>query len=150
MHQRRQELRERLAGEQDIPAYLVFANAALEDMCRRRPATPEEFLEVSGVGKRKLERYGEEFLRVIREYVPEEKKPLPEVDPALYQRLRELRKRLAEEQDIPAYLVFTNAALEDMCRRRPATPEEFLEVSGVGKRKLERYGEEFLRMIRRE
>ena len=66
MHQRRQELREKLAGEQDIPAYLVFTNAALEDMCRRRPATPEEFLEVSGVGKRKLERYGEEFLRMIR------------------------------------------------------------------------------------
>ena len=148
LYQRLRELRERLAGEQDIPAYLVFANAALEDMCRLRPATPEEFLEVSGVGKRKLERYGEEFLRVIREYVPEEKKPLPEVDPALYQRLRELRERLAEEQDIPAYLVFTNAALEVMCRRRPATPEEFLEVSGVGKRKLERYGEEFLRAIR--
>ena len=40
-------------------------------MCRRRPATLEEFLEVSGVGKRKLERYGEEFLRAIREYVSE-------------------------------------------------------------------------------
>lgn len=68
-------------------------------------------------------------------------------DPGLYQKLRALRARLAREQGVPAYVVFTDAALEDMCRRRPESAAQFLEVSGVGQKKLERYGEAFLKVI---
>lgn len=71
-------------------------------------------------------------------------------DPGLYQKLRALRARLAREQGVPAYVVFTDAALEDMCRRRPESAAQFLEVSGVGQKKLERYGEAFLKAIRGE
>lgn len=67
-----------------------------------------------------------------------------EVDPALFERLRALRKRLADEAGVPPYIVFSDATLRDMCARRPATDEEFLEVSGVGATKLARYGEAFL------
>ncbi|PKQ38256.1 MAG: DNA helicase RecQ [Actinobacteria bacterium HGW-Actinobacteria-1] len=65
----------------------------------------------------------------------------------LFERLRELRRQLAEERSVPAYVVFADAALADMARRQPATPEEFLLVSGVGKAKLEQYGDVFLRAI---
>ena len=65
----------------------------------------------------------------------------------LFERLRELRRRLAAEQSVPAYVVFADAALADMARRVPATREEFLEVSGVGAAKLERYGDVFLAEI---
>ncbi len=68
-------------------------------------------------------------------------------DPELYRALSDLRYALAVEQHIPPYYIFTNATLEDMCRLRPQTEEEFLEVSGVGKSKLERYGEIFLACI---
>jgi ATP-dependent DNA helicase RecQ len=70
-----------------------------------------------------------------------------DADVALFERLRELRRRLAAEQSVPAYVVFADAALAEMARRRPATREEFLQVSGVGHAKLERYGEEFLSAI---
>jgi ATP-dependent DNA helicase RecQ len=63
---------------------------------------------------------------------------------ALFERLRDLRRRIAAEQSVPAYVVFADAALADMARRAPATRDEFLEVSGVGAAKLERYGEAFL------
>lgn len=63
-----QDLRTKLAREISVPAYVVFSNAALEDMCRKRPKTNREFLAVSGVGNAKLERYGERFMKVIREY----------------------------------------------------------------------------------
>jgi ATP-dependent DNA helicase RecQ len=66
---------------------------------------------------------------------------------ALFERLRDLRRRIAAEQSVPAYVVFADAALADMARRAPATPEEFLEVSGVGAAKLERYGDAFLAEI---
>lgn len=69
--------------------------------------------------------------------------------PELFAQLRELRARLAAEQNVPAYVVFSNASLEDMCEKMPRTPAEFLTVSGVGKQKLERYGEAFLAAIRK-
>ena len=71
------------------------------------------------------------------------------VDEALLAELKALRNRLAAEAHVPAYVVFSDATLRDMCAKRPATPEEFLEVSGVGEYKLRRYGREFLRVLRR-
>ena len=70
-----------------------------------------------------------------------------EADPALFERLRALRKRLADEAGKPPYIVFSDAALRDMCARKPATDDEFLEVSGVGAAKLARYGADFLAEI---
>jgi ATP-dependent DNA helicase RecQ len=61
-------LRRRLAGEEGIPAYIVFSDAALRDMCRRLPVNPEDFLKVNGVGKAKLQKYGDEFIGAIREF----------------------------------------------------------------------------------
>ena len=65
----------------------------------------------------------------------------------LYARLASLRGELAREQGVPAYIVFSNAALVDMCAKRPSTVEELLGVSGVGAKKAERYGDVFLERI---
>ena len=68
-------------------------------------------------------------------------------DETLFAKLRQLRSRLAQEARVPAYIVFTDAALQDMCRVLPTTAEEFLTVSGVGRRKAEKYGEDFCALI---
>lgn len=65
----------------------------------------------------------------------------------LFAELKSLRYDIAAEEGVPAYIVFTNHALHDMCRRMPETMEEFMEVSGVGEIKAERYGKEFLEAI---
>lgn len=65
----------------------------------------------------------------------------------LFERLRVLRKNIADANGIAPYIVFSDKALRDMCARMPATPEAFLLVSGVGEKKLERYGEGFLAEI---
>ncbi len=67
----------------------------------------------------------------------------------LYDRLSALRLRLARQESVPAYVVFSNATLRDMAQKAPATPAEFLEVSGVGETKAGRYGAAFLEEIRR-
>ena len=66
----------------------------------------------------------------------------------LFERLKALRTVLAREQQVPAYVVFSDASLHDMCARCPVDEDEFLEVSGVGRRKLEQYGEVFMNEIR--
>lgn len=80
----------------------------------------------------------------VRRPLSEEKGP---VDQGLFESLRVLRKRIADEAHMPPYIIFSDAALRDMCVKLPATSEEFLQVSGVGPTKLERYGEAFLAEI---
>ena len=65
----------------------------------------------------------------------------------LFEALRDLRNELSQKQNIPAYLIFTNASLTDMAARQPDTMEEFLQVSGVGEYKAKRYGKVFLDRI---
>lgn len=64
------ELRRKLSSKKRVPAYVIFSDASLTDMCKKLPKTPEEFLNVSGVGNVKLAQYGEEFLEVIRSFIP--------------------------------------------------------------------------------
>ncbi len=70
------------------------------------------------------------------------------VDRGLFEELRALRHRLAEEREVPAYVVFGDRALREMARLRPLTNEQFLAVHGVGEKKREQYGEVFLKTIR--
>ena len=67
----------------------------------------------------------------------------------LLEQLRTERLRLARELALPAYVIFTDAALYVMCRVMPKNMAEFLTVSGVGKVKAERYGEIFLEIIKK-
>ncbi len=69
-------------------------------------------------------------------------------DPALLAKLKKLRLSFAEKKHIPAYVVFTDHSLKEMCRLLPVTPTQLLRVSGVGNTKYERYGEAFLSLIR--
>jgi ATP-dependent DNA helicase RecQ len=85
-------------------------------------------------------------LRAARAGRAEELAGLP-VDERLFEDLRALRKRLADEQNVPAYVVFSDATLAEMAARRPGTYAELLEVTGVGQTKLERYGDVFLEAI---
>ena len=68
-------------------------------------------------------------------------------DERLFQRLRALRRELADGAGVPAYIVFSDATLRAMARMRPHTPEELLEVPGVGEVKLGRYGSAFLDVL---
>ncbi|AIE87489.1 DNA helicase RecQ [Fimbriimonas ginsengisoli] len=70
-------------------------------------------------------------------------------DEELFQELRALRRKLANEQQVPPYVVFGDAALVGMAASKPKTAAEFLLVSGVGQAKLEKYGEAFMEVIRR-
>ncbi|MBQ8177236.1 MAG: DNA helicase RecQ [Oscillospiraceae bacterium] len=69
------------------------------------------------------------------------------VDMGLFAELKKLRSSFAAELHVPAYIIFADAALKDMCRKLPESNAEFLAVAGVGKRKAESYGEAFCTLI---
>lgn len=66
----------------------------------------------------------------------------------MFEALRTLRKEIATKQKVPPYLIFADKTLVDMCDKIPHTKAEMLEVSGVGEKKFEKYGEAFLQAIR--
>jgi ATP-dependent DNA helicase RecQ len=68
-------------------------------------------------------------------------------DEELFERLRRLRKALADERFVPAYIVFSDVALRQMARYYPASDDEFSRISGVGEKKLKEFGEAFLTEI---
>ncbi len=72
---------------------------------------------------------------------------MSEADNALFQKLRELRTKLAKNEGVPPYFIFTDASLRDMCRKKPERMKELREVSGVGVIKAQRYGKQFLQVI---
>lgn len=70
-------------------------------------------------------------------------------DKALFEALRQLRKQLADEQKLPAYIVLSDKVLHALCMLKPTSVEAFGNVSGIGDYKKEKYGEKFVQLIRR-
>ena len=70
------------------------------------------------------------------------------VDRTLFAELKALRRVIADEKNVPAYIVFSDATLVDMCKKCPTTLNEMLDVSGVGRVKLNLYGDRFLQVLR--
>lgn len=101
-------LRSRIAAAQGVPAYVVFTDSALLDMCVRLPRTDSEFLEVSGVGAVKLEKYGADFMQAISEYTGAD------------------TDRESSAADVSVKAPAERTAKKDMCRLR--TPEEIRQV----------------------
>jgi ATP-dependent DNA helicase RecQ len=67
---------------------------------------------------------------------------------SLFDELRKLRKQLADERNVPAYVVFSDATLLEMSQKRPICEDDLLDISGVGPKKVAAYGAAFLRVLR--
>ncbi len=76
--------------------------------------------------------------------------PVQTQDLPLFQALRDLRARLAKEQNVPAYVIFHDSTLRNIAERRPDSMGELAQVGGIGGAKLERYGAEVLEVVREQ
>lgn len=98
---------------------------------------------------------GEESAQTAREQgvgntpvasVPQQCAPKP-ADEDLRERLREWRQALAKERKVPAFVIMHDTALDDLCRKKPASIEELREVHGFGVKKTVNYGEQILQIV---
>ena len=91
---------------------------------------------------------GEERVEIIQQAVPVSKQtPLADSDMDLFEILRDLRKSLADEAVVPAYIIFSDRSLAEMAAHFPQTEEQLLAMHGVGEAKLAAYGQAFLTAI---
>jgi ATP-dependent DNA helicase RecQ len=86
----------------------------------------------------------------VRSITPSWQVPASTKESAVFDRLRALRRQLADRENVPAYVVFSDAALREMARRQPRNEAELLAVPGVGPAKLRRYGDAFLETLNAE
>jgi len=91
-------------------------------------------------------------MKLPKDRTPKEKKEaggsgVSAADENLFDELKKLRRQLASEAKVPAYIVFSDATLRDMCRVRPTNEAEFLTVSGVGRQKAEKYADAFCSVV---
>lgn len=121
----------------------------LQGILAEEQAGPYRHL-VLGPAAEEVLRYGQQVrIRQKLQTAPPVQSPQARnVDPKLLAALKALRSRLAAEAQVPAYIIFSNAALEDMAAKAPTDLTAFLRVSGVGTAKAHKYGAEFLATIR--
>ena len=111
-------------------ATLQLTDAGLATLRERKPITLTKPFDVETTRRRKR-RAGE-----------------IECDEALFEKLRTLRRKLADERDVPAYIIFSDAALREMARTYPTTTAEFSHIPGVGQQKLRDFAQPFTAAIR--
>lgn len=118
--------------------------------------------DVDNYGVLKVTKEGHEFLRKPASFMIVEDRDFEDseaampmqsgaactVDPALYQMLKDLRKRMSKDLDVPPYVIFQDASLEAMATIYPHTIDELQNIPGVGAGKAKRYGGEFCKLIK--
>ncbi|GGD59964.1 ATP-dependent DNA helicase RecQ [Emticicia aquatilis] len=83
----------------------------------------------------------------LDEEAPKEKSKKEVIKDALFEKLRILRKKIADEQNVPPFVIFSDATLSDMAQKRPINRFQMMAVSGVGEQKFRQYGDEFINEI---
>lgn len=145
---------------QELSTFGIFKDRTLKDTSRLIDfLAANGFLHNSG-GKYPVLQLSEKGLEVLKGQINvARKRDLNQVatsrsmvadgsfDVDLFEKLRSLRMEFAKKQEVPPFVIFSDKTLKDMCVRMPTSDDEFLTVSGVGKYKLEQYGESFLQEI---
>lgn len=152
-------LRTQMAKEEQVPPFVIFSDATLEQMAAVRPVTRDELRQISGVGVFKLEKYGERFLKLIRDEGNEETETPREENKNLagerergeaaciYDYLVSVRNRMADDQGIKPFQILSNRTLMDMSFRRPSQESEIKAVYGIGPAKFDKFGLLFLNAV---
>lgn len=138
-------LRRKISTHRQVPAYIVFGDASLRDMARRRPSTAAGFLEVTGVGQAKARQYGEEFVATISEYCRSHSLDGdvdPSIKPAPKPSRMSKRKRTHSTLNLSKQLAFGRfdrgesiIAVSDAIERKPETALKYL-LSYIAQKKL--------------
>ncbi len=113
-------------------------------------------LKITAAGKKYLKKPTSFKIVEDRDFEEEENEEAPMrgggtvvVDPALFSMLKDLRKKVSKQHDLPPYVIFQDPSLEAMATTYPITIDELKNVPGVGEGKAKRYGQEFVDLIRR-
>ena len=163
-------LRKQLADQRALPPHILFSDVTLRQIARDYPANEHSLARISGMSQAKLNEYGNLLLAEIASHLAahprqifadtsfeSSARPRPAkhssttneepFDDALFERLREVRLRLARERGVPAYVVLHDSALRQMAREYPETQEALASIPKVGPKRAAEFGSAFIGAI---
>jgi len=145
--------RRALAEQQKVPAYIVFNDKTLIEMAERRPATLDDMASVSGVGSKKLERYGQTFLTIITgeeiKLHPIRRKMAGRPEADVFDRLLAAQKVLEKgEFETEKPLSCSTSTLRNIVKRHPNNIEELGQITGMNAARIKRFGPKFIEILR--
>jgi ATP-dependent DNA helicase RecQ len=144
--------RRALAEAQRVPAYVVFPDRTLIEMAEARPASLDDMARISGIGAKKLEKYGAAFLSVIAGEAeamhPSRRKLAGSEAGVLFDRLSETARDLYRGVDgFAKPLSLTPSQLRQIAERRPSSEEDLARIKGMDTARIDRFGSAFLSLI---
>jgi ATP-dependent DNA helicase RecQ len=155
-------LRKKLADERGLPPHVVLPDIALREMAARSPRSKEQLGGMTGFSEKKLQDFGEAFLSEVRAHVREKPMALTSrsvsktraddsepYDEALFAKLREVRRKIADERGVPAFVILHDSALREIARRLPRSEADLAAVRNVGQKRAADLGEAILNAVRR-
>jgi ATP-dependent DNA helicase RecQ len=145
--------RRALAEQQKVPAYIVFNDKTLIEMAERRPTTLDEMASVGGVGSKKLERYGREFLAIVTgeetNVHPVRRKMAGKPEADIFDRLLEAQRILEKgEFGTEKPLSCSTAILRNIVMTRPKNIKQLERITGMNTNKIERFGSKFMEILK--
>ena len=157
-------LRKRLADERGLPPHVVLPDVALQEMARQYPRAERQLLGVTGMSERRLRDFAVPFLQEISEYLRQNPRQVPSgnrsarkakstddtkpYDEVLFAKLREVRRKIAEERGVPAFVILHDSVLREIARHPPASIEDLAAIRNVGRKRAADFGDIILAAIR--
>ncbi len=155
-------LRKKLADEWNLPPHVVLPDIALREMASRYPRSNDDLAGMTGFSEKRLRDFGDVFLNEVTSYLREHPRPArgreagktmvddsEPYDKALFDKLRQVRRTIAEERRVPAYVILHDSALREIARRLPRSEEELAGIRNVGRKRAADLGEAILDVVRR-
>jgi ATP-dependent DNA helicase RecQ len=157
-------LRKRLADEQRLPPHVILPDVALQEMSGQYPRSERELAGITGLGERKLRDFGGLFLEEITDYLRQNPRTRPRArhrkansradddepyDELLFAGLREVRKKIAEERGVPAFVILHDSVLRTIAREFPASISELAAIRNVGRKRGADFGDAILAVVRK-
>ncbi|OOM78322.1 ribonuclease D [Clostridium puniceum] len=142
-------------GYSGLKYHYVFPSSTINNLVEKKPQTVEQLHDIKGLGEVKINKYGNDILKIIQEYVANGKdtneKNHDELnihgEKEIKDQLKKFRTETAKKEKIKPFMVFKDEQIEELIKVKPKTKGQLLEVKGFGEIKVEKYGEGILNVF---
>ena len=145
-------------GYSGLKYHYVFSSDTINNLVEKKPQKNEDLFNIKGLGEVKINKYGNDILRIIKEHRSTEfdlnEKISNDVninkEYKLRNKLKEFRTETAKKEKLRPFMIFKDEQIDELIKSKPNTKEQLLKVRGFGEIKVEKYGEEILNVFNME
>ncbi len=147
------EYRLKKSKELRYEPYFIYTNQQMEDIINKMPKTKEELGLISGFGSKRIENYGDDILKIINGdyYVScnsEDTKENIDNKSKLIANLKKYRLDKSREENVKAYIIFTDKQMNDLIENKVSTKVDFLKINGFDESRYAKYGEDIINILK--